>query len=186
MMRPIIEPRRAQEKETRALLNEFLAEQQRIAASLKERYGQIRDQLAKGNTRKILDLLKSIKELLVEQDQCKEELTSNLRETQANQQATVMLVKSLLKKGNTLRIRDFKGMLARIQRQGQERIARKLKRREEVRQLIANFKQQRVKAQALPRQDLKKQRGLPPDGDVRMKEALEAIQIHKEVNKRKT
>ena len=96
----------------------------------------IRDR-AKGNTRKILDLLKSIKELLAEQAQCKEELTSNLREAQADQQATVMLVKQLLVKGNTLRIKDFKDMLSHIQNQGKER-------REEVRRMLAGFKQQRL------------------------------------------
>jgi hypothetical protein len=144
MIQRIVEPRREQEKEIRALLNEFLAEQQRLAASLKDCYGQIRDQLAQGNTRKILDLLKSIKELLAEQAQCKEELTSNLREAQADQQATVMLVKQLLVKGNTLRIKDFKDMLSHIQNQGKERIARKFKRREEVRRMLAEFKQQRL------------------------------------------
>jgi len=143
MIQRIVEPRREQEKEIRALLNEFLAEQQRLAASLKDCYGQIRDQLAQGNTRKILDLLKSIKELLAEQAQCKEELTSNLREAQADQQATVMLVKQLLVKGNTLRIKDFKDMLSHIQNQGKERIARKFKRREEVRRMLATFKQKR-------------------------------------------
>lgn len=138
MIQPLIEPRREQEKEIRALLNEFLAEQQRLAASLKARYGQIRDQLAQGNTRKILNLLKSIKVLLAEQDQCKQELTSNLREAQADQQATAMMVKQLLVKGNTLRIRDFKEMLATIQNQGKER-------REEVRRMLAGFKQQRAR-----------------------------------------
>jgi len=150
MIQRIVEPRREQEKEIRTLLNEFLAEQQRLAASLKDCYGQIRDQLAQGNTRKILDLLKSIKELLAEQAQCKEELTSNLREAQADQQATVMLVKKLLVKGNTLRIKDFKDMLAHIQNQGKERIARKFKRREEVRRMLAEFKQQRNKDPSLP------------------------------------
>jgi|GEM_PF-490540 len=143
MIQRIIEPRREQEKEIRALLNEFLADQQRLAESLKERYGQIRDQLAKGDTPKILDLLKSIKALLAEQDRSKQELTSNLREAQADQQATVMLVKQLLVKGNTLRIKDFKDMLATIQNQRKERITRKFKRREEVRRMLATFKQQR-------------------------------------------
>ena len=125
----------------------------------------------------------------------------------------VMLVKQLLVKGNALRIRDFKDILARIKSQGQERIARKLKRREEVRQLLANFKQKRLanlEEQRLlaspppacqnfgkkgatsschggittsPRQvgasgPLASDGGghLPLGGDVRMKEALEAIQ----------
>lgn len=145
MIQRIVEPRREQEKEIRALLNEFLADQQRLAASLKECYGQIRDQLAKGNTPQILDLLKSIKELLAEQDRSKQELTSNLREAQADQQATVKMVKQLLVKGNSLRIKDFKDMLATIQSQGKERIARKFKRREEVRQMLAEFKQQRAR-----------------------------------------
>ena len=144
MIQRIVEPRREQEKEIRALLNEFLAEQQRLAASLKERYGQIRDQLAKGNTPKILDLLKTIEELLAEQNRSKQELTSNLREAQADQQATVKMVKQLLVKGNTLRIKDFKDMLATIQNQGKERIARKFKRREEVRRMLSTFKQQRL------------------------------------------
>ena len=169
MIQRIVEPRRAQEKEIRALLNEFLAEQQRLAASLKDCYGQIRDQLAQGNTRKILDLLKSIKELLAEQAQCKEELTSNLREAQADQQATVMLVRQLLVKGNTLRIKDFKDMLSHIQNQGKERIARKFKRREEVRRMLAEFKQQRNKDTA-DRQQVR-----PLCGDMRMKEAFEAV-----------
>ena len=169
MIQQIVEPRREQEKEVRALLNEFLAEQQRLAASLKERYGQIREQLAQGNTPKILDLLKSIKELLAEQAQCKEELTSNLREAQADQQATVMLVKQLLVKGNTLRIKDFKDMLSHIQNQGKERIARKFKRREEVRRMLAEFKQQRNKDTA------DRQPARPLCGDMRMKEAFEAV-----------
>ena len=190
MIQRIVEPRRAQEKEIRALLNEFLAEQQRLAASLKECYGQIRDQLAQGNTRKILDLLKSIKELLAEQAQCKEELTSNLREAQADQQATVMLVKQLLVKGNTLRIKDFKDMLSHIQNQGKERIARKFKRREEVRRMLAEFKQQRNKdtvdrqparplCRVSPDQDRRQVATCPAagrrGGDMRMKEAFEAV-----------
>jgi len=187
MIQRIVEPRREQEKEIRALLNEFLAEQQRLAASLKECYGQIRNQLAKGDTPKILDLLKSIKELLAEQDQCKEELTSNLREAQADQQATVMLVKQLLVKGNTLRIKDFKDMLAHLQDQGKERIARKFKRREEVRRMIAGFKQQRLANLEEQRRSASPHLGatssrhsgmsghLPLGDDVRMKEAFEAI-----------
>ena len=82
---------------------------------------------------------------------------------------------------------------------GQERIARKLKRREEVRQLLANFKQkrldnleeQRLLASPPPacqsfgkkgatssrsRQRIGISGHLPLGGDVRMKEALEAIQ----------
>lgn len=144
MIQRIVEPRREQEKEVRALLNEFLAEQQRLAVSLKECYGQIRDQLAKGNTRKVLELLKSIKELLAEQARCKQALTSNLREAQSDQQATVMLVKQLLVKGNTLRIKDFKDMLTQIQTQARGRIARKFKRREDVRRMLSEFKQRRI------------------------------------------
>ena len=63
MMRPIVEPRRAQEKEIRALLNEFLAEQQRLAADLKEHYVQLRLQLAQGDPHKIRTQLNVVKEL---------------------------------------------------------------------------------------------------------------------------
>ena len=213
MMRPIVEPRRAQEKEIRALLNEFLAEQQRLAADLKEHYVQLRLQLAQGDPHKIRTQLNAVKELLKEQDRKKEELTASLKEVQEERHEMVMLVKQLLVKGNALRIRDFKDILARIKSQGQERIARKLKRREEVRQLLANFKQKRLdnlEEQRLlaspppacqsfgkkgatssrhggittsPRQvgasgPLASDGGgrLPLGGDVRMKEALEAIQ----------
>ena len=162
MIQRIVEPRRAQEKEIRALLNEFLAEQQRMAAALKKYYSQIRDQLAQGNTRKILDLLKTIKELLAEQNQCKEALTSNLREAQADQQASVKLVKQLLVKGNTLRIKDFKDMLTHIQDQGKER-------REEVRRMLAEFKQQRLA-------NLEEQRQPAAFHLGSMKEAFEATQ----------
>lgn len=171
MLLPIIEPRRAREKEIRRLLNEFLAEQQRLAAELKEHYARIRHQLAQGKPRKIMEELQAIKKLLHEQDQKKEQLAAHLKEAQQERQEMGALVKQLLAKGNELRIRDFKDVLKHIHQQRKERIERQLSRRAEVRQMLADFKQQRVKEM----KDSPEAPAFGLRGDVRIKEALEAL-----------
>lgn len=173
MIRQMVEPQAVRDHEVRTLITRYLDDQQRLAVTLKDLYGQIRQQLAQGNTPQIASRLKAIKELLAEQDQRKDELTSNLREVQAEHREMVSMVQALLVKGNALRIRDFKDMLARIQNQRRERIARKLSRREEVRQMLATFKQQRLKD---PPIDVAWAAKAGPLGG--LKEALEVFQFH--------
>jgi chromosome segregation ATPase len=135
------------EQEIRKLSKEYLGEQTKLAQQLREGLRNFKDALTQGQTEKVKELQTLIKEILARQDESKIEVTSKLKEFQQGQQQTSKMLKDLLAKGEKLRIRDFKATLAEFKRQRKERIACQERRRQEVKDMLGEFKAKRTEAE---------------------------------------
>jgi hypothetical protein len=91
-----------------------------------------RDDLAGGDTQRIKEFQSLIQEILAKQDERKNEVTSELKEFQKQQQELAHTLKELLAKGHELRIKDLKRMLGEFHAQRQERISIQTERRMDV------------------------------------------------------
>lgn len=144
MMQGIFKPQNEREKEMCGLLSNYLNEQKEITLALKDNFTKVRKALAKSENGKIKELLQTIKALIAKQDRKKEEFDRSFEELQKEQQETVTNIKALLVRGEKLRVKDLKEMLAQMKLQHEARIAQKFERREEVRSMLADFKKQRM------------------------------------------
>jgi len=144
MMQDILKTQDEREEAVKGLLNVYLNEQYKTANILRENLSEVRGALAKGEVEKIREFKGLIRSLLDEQESKKEEITSNLKEFQKEQERVTTGIKDLLAKGNELRIRDFKKMLKEIQLQNRERTERTQERRQEVMGMLADFERQRT------------------------------------------
>jgi hypothetical protein len=106
-----------------------------------------KDALTEGQTEKVKELQTLIKEILARQDESKIEVTSKLKEFQQGQQQTSKMLGGLLAKGGELRISDFKATLAEFKRQRKERLACQERRRQEVKDMLGEFKAKRIEAE---------------------------------------
>ncbi len=132
------------EQEVRQLSKRHLGEQTKLVQQLREGLGNFKDALSKGQTKKVKELQTLIKEILTKQDESKNKVTSKLKEFQQGQQQTSKMLKELLAKGEKLRIKDFKAMLAEFKRRRKARIARQEQRCQEVRDMLGKFKAKRT------------------------------------------
>ena len=135
------------EQEVRGLSQKYLREQTKLVQQLREGLKGFKDALTEGRTEKVKELQILIKEILTRQDESKVEVTSKLKEFQQGQQQTSKLLKELLTKGEELRIRHFKATLAEFKRQRKERIACQERRRQEVKDMLGEFKAERTQAE---------------------------------------
>jgi PIN domain nuclease of toxin-antitoxin system len=135
------------EQEIRKLSQKYLSEQTKLVQQLREGLRNFKDALTKGQAEKVKKLQTLIKEILTKQDESKIEVTSKLKEFQQGQQQTSKMLQDLLAKGEKLRIRDFKAMLTEFKRQRKERIACQERRRQEVKDLLGEFKAKRTRAE---------------------------------------
>jgi len=135
------------EQEIRMLSQKYLSEQTKLVQQLREGLRNFKDALTKGQAEKVKKLQTLIKEILTKQDESKIEVTSKLKEFQQGQQQTSKMLQDLLAKGEKLRIRDFKAMLTEFKRQRKERIACQERRRQEVKDLLGEFKAKRTRAE---------------------------------------
>lgn len=133
-----------EEREVRDLSKNYLSEQTDLVHQLRERLKQFRDALAKGEAQRVKEFEIAIKEIFAEQERRKEEVIAKLKEFQKEQQETAKMLKSLLAKGRELRTRDLKLMLADFKKQREERIACQQERRQEVQNLLGEFKAERA------------------------------------------
>ena len=151
MMTAITEPRRSRAHEIRLLLREFLQSQQEMIAQLGGYFAQVRGYMENGDIENIKPVFARIKEMVALQEQAKQQLEIELAE-QENEQNEVMLgIKSLLQKGRELQVRDFKEMLAGIKHQSTNRMEQNRLRREAVSQMLAGYKEQRLKNESIRR-----------------------------------
>jgi len=135
------------EQEVRQLSQKYLNEQTKLMQQLREGLREFKDALTEGQAEKVKELQTLIKEILSKQDESKIEVTSKLKEFQQGQQQTSKMLQDLLAKGEKLRIRDFKAMLTEFKRQRKERIACQERRRQEVKDLLGEFKAKRTRAE---------------------------------------
>jgi len=146
MMQGILSTHEEREKEVRNLLDSYLNAQKEMAQALRENLSKVKDALAKGEAGRIKEFQAMIKEILARQEERKEEVTSNLKEFQKEQQEMAKRLKTLLDKGKELRINDLKSMLKEFKVLHEERIARQEERREEVCHILGDFKKERTEA----------------------------------------
>lgn len=140
MMQGILSTGDEREKEVRNLLKSYLNEQKEMAQVLRERLEKFKDTLVRGEVQRVKDFQGMFKEILAKQEKRKEEVTSKLKEFQKDQQEMAKRLKEILAKGKELRIRDLKSMLKEFKAQHKGRIARQEERREEVGNLLGEFR----------------------------------------------
>lgn len=135
------------EQEVRQLSGKYLNEQTRLVQQLRQGLKDFKNALAEGQSEKVKELQTLIKEILSKQDESKIEVTSKLKEFQQGQQQTSKMLKELLSKGEDLRIKHFKAMLAEFKKQRAERIACQESRRQEVKDMLDEFKAKRTQTE---------------------------------------
>jgi len=132
-------------KELRLLLRNFLVSQQEMIEQLCGHFAQIRACMESGDIENIKGAFTRIKKIVAQQEQARQELETKLAEQEKEGQEIQTGIKSLLQKGRELQIRDFKEMLAGIKRQSKGRIEQSGLRREAVSQMLAGYKEQRLR-----------------------------------------
>ncbi len=147
MMNVISSHQDQREQEVRNLSKSYLNEQTKLVQELREGLRNFTDALAKGEAQRVKEFHTAIKDILDRQEQRKREVTSKLKEFQKEQQETAKMLKDLSAKGRKLRIKDFKLMLIEFKRQRKERIARQEERRQEVKDMLDEFKAKRTDAE---------------------------------------
>ena len=143
MMSVISSHQDQEEQEVRSLSKSYLNEQTNFVQELRESLRNFTEALAGGEVQRVKEFQMLIKEIFAKQEQRKEEVISNLKEFQKEQQETARMLKNLLAKGRELRIKDLKLMLAEFKRQHQNRVTRREKRCQEVKNLLGEFKTKR-------------------------------------------
>jgi hypothetical protein len=135
------------EQEVRALFKSYLSEQASLVRQLREGLQEFRDALVAGRQEKVRELETLIREILGRQGESKNTVTSRFKQFQQGQQRTSNMLNGLLAKGQKLRIRDFKAVLTEFKKQREERIAGHEQRRRQVRDMLDQFKAERIEAE---------------------------------------
>ena len=153
MMTGITEPGNNRAKTIRLLLRDFLIHQQEMIEQLGGYFPQIRACMESGDIERIKPMFNRIKEIIALQERAKQEFESELAEQEKEQHEIHTGVESLLQKGRELQVRDFKEMLVGIKRQSKNRSEQNRLRREAVSQMLAGYKEQRLKTESTRRME---------------------------------
>ena len=129
MMEEILSHQEGREKQVRDLLRTFLEEQKEMAQTIKKN-------LSEGEKVKINDFKKMLQDIQARQKAREDEVSVMLKEFQKEYKKMAESLRSLLDKGEAIRIKDFKEMLKNIR-------SRQVKREEEVRKRLDEFRKQR-------------------------------------------
>lgn len=140
MMQGILSVQDEREKEVRNLLKGYLNGQKKVAQTLRDNLAKVKYVLVEGEIGRVKEFQEMIKEILIKQEERKDEVSSKLKEFQKEQQEMAKTLKELSAKGRELRIKDLKLMLKKFNAQHKERLARKEERREEVCSMLGDFK----------------------------------------------
>ena len=132
------------------LLRDFLDHQRALMEHLGRHFSQIRSCMQSGDLAPVKPLLNRILDMTALQEQARHELEAELAEQEKEQQEIDAGIKSLLHKGSQLRVGDFKEMLAGIKRQSKDRMEQNRLRRQAVSQMLAGYKEQRLKSVQTP------------------------------------
>ena len=141
IMEGIISTQGNRERAVRDLLNNYLNEQKEMARDLKENLNRFKECLENGEAQRIKEFQKMIKEILVRQEERRDQVTSRLKEFRKEQKLIASKLRELLAKGRDLRIKDLKTMLRDFRAQSKERLDRQEERKSEVRQLLHPYRQ---------------------------------------------
>ncbi len=143
MMRDILSAQEERERQVREELNRYLAEQREMIHALGDNLAKFKDALTGGEAQRVKEFQALIQEILAKQDERKNEVTSELKEFQKQQQELAKTLKELLAKGRELRIKDLKRMLGEFQARRHEHIAGQRERRRDVRNMLDELLQER-------------------------------------------
>jgi hypothetical protein len=144
MTQGVLSAQEEREAEVKNLLKGYLNQQREMARALREDLAKFKDALAKGDVQRVKEFHEMIKEILADQDARKEDVSSNLKEFQKEQQEMAKGLKALLAKGRSLRIRDLKEMLRGFRAQHKERLAQQIERGREVNKMLGRTKRQKL------------------------------------------
>lgn len=111
MMKGILLAQNEREKEVGGLLNSYVIEQKEMAHILACNLTSVKDDLSKGETKRIKDFQALIERILSQQDARKEEVAAKLKQFREEQKAMSKKLRNLLAKGRELRVKDLKSML---------------------------------------------------------------------------
>ncbi|MBU3942587.1 hypothetical protein KKA24_01235 [Patescibacteria group bacterium] len=137
---------RAVVEDTRNLLEEFKEKRERMGQELKEALSQ-HESLRKK------DFDKMMEDILIAQKTREENVRQMLTDFQDQEMAVVNNLREMLKRGEKIRIKDFKGTLAKIRKEQEireketpTRVGEELIRMQsEIREMLENFKKEREK-----------------------------------------
>ena len=144
MMHEILAVQDRREGQVRDLLNGYLDSQQEMASSLRSNLAQIKEALAEGQAKRVREFQTTIKEVLAEQEERKQQVVLRLNEFQESQHVMAVRLKELLAKGSELRVKDLKRMLVEFAAQRKVRTGRRIERKKEVRNMLGGFRDQRL------------------------------------------
>jgi hypothetical protein len=147
MMRVVVMEQDRRGEEVRDLSRGYLEEQTRLACELRSRLRDFTGALAQGEPAKVTEHHQVIMDLFTRQQRRSEDVVTRLKESQREQQETAGMLRGLLAKGRELRINDLKSMLAEFKRQRSQRLVEQGERREEVQDMLREFRVQRVEAE---------------------------------------
>jgi len=129
MMEEILSRQDEREKQIKDLLRTFLEEQKEVAQTIKKN-------LAEGEKVRINDFKKMLKDIQARQKVGENEVSMMLKEFQGEHKEMAELLRSLLDKGEAVRIKDFKEMLKNIRE-------RQIERSNEVKAGLDEFRKER-------------------------------------------
>jgi hypothetical protein len=147
MMRVMSAEQEERGQEVRDLSKQYLDEQTQLVRELRGRVHDFTDALAEGEPAKVTEHHQAITDLFTKQQQRSSDVVTQLKESQKEQQETAGMLRDLLAKGRELRIKDLKLTLAEFGRQRSERLVQQGQRREEVQDMLREFRAQRVEAE---------------------------------------
>ncbi len=130
MMKEILSHQDEREKQARGLLRTFLEEQKEMAQDLKKN-------LTGAEKIRIEDFKNSLKDIQARQKARENEVSVMLKEFQTEYKELAESLRSLLNKGETIRIKDFKEMLKNIR-------SRQMEREKEVRTRLNEFRKEHL------------------------------------------
>jgi len=130
MIKDILSHQDEREKEVRNLLKTFFEEQKEIAQIIKKN-------LAEGEKVRINDFKKSLNDIQAKQKAREDEVRTTLKAFQQEYKEMADSQRSLLNKGEAVRIKDFKEMVKNIR-------LRQAEREEEVRKSLDEFREERL------------------------------------------
>ncbi len=163
MMRVVSADQDRRGEQVRDLSKKYLDEQTQLVRELRGRLRDFTGALAEGEAAKMTEHHQAISDLFTRQQQHSDRVVTQLRQSQQEQQETAGMLRDLLAKGRELRTHDLKAMLAEFKRQRNHRAMQRGERREQVRDMLCEFRAQRVEAEQDRRaQAMGRQKG---DGD---------------------
>lgn len=146
MMRSILLTQEEREKEVRNLLSGYLNEQKEMSLAIRENLWEFKDSLIRGEAQRVMKCQEMIKDILAEQEKRRKEVTSRLKAFRGEQMALAIQLKELLAKGKALRIRDLKWALQGFRPRPEKRFTPRSARKEEIRQLLDEFRKKRTES----------------------------------------